>query len=140
LLIAELACKRLRSSEWHWRRTQVLVWVETTKSNDICKTCELNHWSRLHWAEVSWTNRLSHHHRISIKIMFSKILLVDSVVLEFLWHWWESDSFWKIWKRINEISLFEIGMEERATITKLAFSSLDPVSAWLGFVIGVYST
>ena len=141
LLVAELACERLRSSKWHWLWAQVLVWVETTKGNDVSEACELDHWLRLHWAEVGWADRLAHHHWLTIeRLTITGLLLVGPVVLELLWHWWESHSFWKIWKRIDELSSFDVGMEERATISELAFTSLEPVSAWLSLVIGVDST
>ena len=86
LLIAELACKRLRSSEWHWRRTQVLVWVETTKSNDVSEAGKLDHW--LWWHLVAWGE-------LVIVVVVSAVLLVLwSVVLWSFWHWWQSDAFW----------------------------------------------
>jgi predicted nucleotidyltransferase len=118
--------------ERHWLWSHVLVWVEASKSDDVGKVLDLNHWS--HWVEVLWT------HILTILSGIVKIVLFGSVVLEFLWHWWQSDSIWKVWKRINESSSLFVVVEEGASFTKLALTSSVEVLARLSLVVGVYST
>lgn len=129
LLVAELAGKRLRSSEWHWLWTQILVWVESAKSNDVSKAGELDHWLRWHLVVMGMS-----HVWLTIEVM-SLILSAGFEVLDLLWHWWKSHSFWKIWKWVNQSSLLLVVVIEGASIAKLAFSCFKPVLAWLSFVV-----
>lgn len=75
---------------------------------------------------------------ISLIIVSCCLLLL--VVFEFLWHWRESDTFWEVWKWIDELSLLLVVVEERASFTELAITSLEEVLAWHGLVVGVDCT
>jgi hypothetical protein len=83
---SELADEWLWSVAGGWAWTQVLVWVETTKSNDVSEAGKLDHW--LWWHLVAWGE-------LVIVVVVSAVLLVLwSVVLWSFWHWWQSDAFW----------------------------------------------
>jgi hypothetical protein len=72
------------------------------------------------------------------------VLVVVSLVLvetlHFLWHWRKGDTFWEIWKWIDELSFFSFGVKERASITELAFSFIHEVFARFSLVVRVDST
>lgn len=63
------------------------------------------------------------------------IVLLVSVVFEFFWHGWQSDSFWQVWQRINQGSLLQLVVVERATFSKLALTVLEEVSARFSLVV-----
>ena len=78
---SELAAEWCWSAEaggWAW--AQVLVWVETTESNDISEAGKLDHWLR--WHLIAWGE-------LVIVVVVSAIFLVLwSVALWSFWHWW----------------------------------------------------
>ena len=119
-------------SELGWLWCHVLVWVEAAKSN-ISQTLDLKNG---HWWLLSWRGEVGSFLVVS-EVTIGLLLLI---VLEFLRHWWQSDSFWEVWQGVNQFSLFLLRMIERASFTKLALTSLIPVLAWLGLVIGVNSS
>jgi hypothetical protein len=65
------------------------------------------------------------------------VLVVSTLVAmsDLLWHWWEGDSFWEVWKWIDQLSLINVTVVERASFTEWAFSFLFNVFAWLSLVI-----
>lgn len=75
--------------------SHILVWVEATKSHDVGKTRDLEHWNvSLHWREVGWADALAGSLSISLVEIASCFLLL--VVFEFFWHWRQSNSFRKV--------------------------------------------
>ena len=64
-------------------------------------------------------------------------MLIGLVILEFLWHWWQSHSLWKIWKWVNELSSFFVIMVEGAAIAEFALSGLVELFARHGLVVRV---
>jgi hypothetical protein len=59
------------------------------------------------------------------------------VLLHLLWHWRKSDTLWKIWEWVNELSSLLLGMIEGASLTELALALTEVVFAWLSLVVGV---
>jgi hypothetical protein len=59
------------------------------------------------------------------------------MLLEFLRHGWKSNTFWQVWKGVNELSLLYLFMIERATISILTLTSLRPIFAGNRLVIRV---
>jgi hypothetical protein len=59
------------------------------------------------------------------------------VVLHLLWHWRKSDTLWKVWKWIDELSSLLLSVVERASLTELALTFAEEVLAWLSLVVGV---
>lgn len=77
---------------------------------------------------------------VIITLIVVSCCLLLLVVFEFLWHWRESDTFWEVWKWIDELSLLLVIVEERASFTELALTSLEEVFAWHGLVVGVHGS
>lgn len=93
-----------------------------------------------HWLEV---HVVHHWHWLAILVVESSLvldLLVLSVLLQLLWHWWKSHTLWKVWKWIDQSSFLAIVVEERATVSELALTGLTEVLAWLSLVVGVDCT
>lgn len=77
---SELAAEWLWSEVGGWAWAQVLVWVETTESNDVSEAGKLDHW--LWWHLIAWGE-------LVIVVVVSAIFLVLwSVALWSFWHWW----------------------------------------------------
>lgn len=147
-LAVELQTLNLRlHSNWGW--AQVLVWIETSKSSHFSKACDLDEgwWLRVQGAELEWTDWwLSAVLRLVIEVVLGVIVVVVMVISALMTisnlfrHWWKSHTFWKIWKRINQISFFFIIVIEWATFTEWAFALFVNVSAWLSLVIWMDSS
>lgn len=58
-----------------------------------------------------------------------------AAVSDLLWHWWEGHSFWEVWKRVNQVSLLDVIVEEGAAFTEWALAFLFHVFAWLSLVV-----
>ena len=63
---------------WAW--AQVLVWVETTKSNDVSEAGKLDHW--LWWHLEAWGDL------VIVGVVSAVLLVLWSVALWSFWHWW----------------------------------------------------
>lgn len=78
---------------------------------------------------------------LTIRIIVVVLLLVVVVFIIISWGLnWKSDTFWQVWKWVDQLSLLNLLVIEGASVTKLAFSSLHEVLAWLGLVVGVDGT
>ena len=125
-------------------RAGVLVGIETTQSNNVSQTLNLNHWHLvLHGREVHWTDVLSTgrvRRSVSERLLLVVVVLLVLVVLEFLRHWRQSHSFGQVGKWINQLSLLQFVVVEGTTISELAFASLLPVLAGFSLVVGMYSS
>lgn len=82
---------------------QVLVWVEPTEGHDVSQAGQLDH----------WRSHLLGRVVLGLVVTFFILgVLLLLVVLKLVWHWWKGHTVWKIWKWINESSLFIIVVEE----------------------------
>jgi hypothetical protein len=127
-------------SEVHWSWGHILVWVESTettrKSSQISNRGDLDHLVLLVvWVELRWAHVAS---RVLMVLVVVSLVLVET--LHFLWHWRKGDTFWEIWKWIDELSFFSFSVKERASITELAFSFIHEVFARFSLVVRVDST
>jgi hypothetical protein len=74
---------------------------------------------------------------VVVSVVVASVLMV---VLHLLWHWWKSDSLWKVWKWVDELSSLLLRVIERAALAELAFSFVEEVLAWLSLVVRVDSS
>lgn len=65
---------------------------------------------------------------------------IETVLLEFLRHWREGDTFWKIGEWIDEASLLLGVVEEGAAFTELALAGVNPILARNRLVVRVNRT
>jgi len=56
-------------------------------------------------------------------------------ISDFLWHWWKSNTLWKIWERVNQSSSFLLVVIEGAFLTEFAFSIFKHIFAWLCLIV-----
>lgn len=78
---------------------------------------------------------------LSIRIVVVVLLLVVVVFIIISWGLnWKSNTFWQVWKWVDQASSLFFVVEEGAAITELANSTLHEVLAWLGLVVGVDGT
>ena len=123
----------------HWLRSlrsQVLVWVESTKSHDVSQVVDRDHLhSSLNWC-VKLSIWLGH---LTVVIVVSLLLLI-LVVLQFFRHWRQGYSFGKVWQWVNQLSLFTFAVEERTPFSKFALAIFNEVFARHCFVVGVDSS
>jgi hypothetical protein len=121
-------------SHWHWLK--ILVWVEPTEasgeSSELGQIRDLDHGSLL-LVELGvwWRSGVE----LSISLVVASTLLV--VMLHLLWHWGKSHTLWEVWKWVDQLSSLLLGVVEGASLTKLAFSLIEVVLAWLRLVVGV---
>lgn len=74
----------------------------------------------------------------TLKVLVSVIVSISAlvvVVLHLLWHWRKSNTFWKIWEWVDELSSFLLSMVERASLAELALTFAEEVLAWLSLVV-----
>ena len=128
---------------------KVLVWVKSTDGCKIGQVVNLDHRgdmslerskTKLHIVTLWWAWHLV---VVLAIVTFSTILVIRSVglmLLELLWHRWEGDTLWQVWKWVDESSSLFIIMIEGASVTELALTGLLEVLAWLSFVVGVNRT
>ena len=123
--------------ETNWHRRHVLVWVEsseiTRKSSQISDGGDLDHLVLVLvvvWVELGRRN-------IIVLVIAIVVSLLAVVALHLLRHWRKSDTFWKIWKWVDQLSSLSVVVIEWAAVTEFAFAS---VLARLSFVVGVNST
>ena len=128
-------------AHWHWRGSHVLIWVESTKATRKCSQLsevgDLDHRGLLLW-ELSILLSSS-----TIKVLVSIIVSISAlvvVVLHLLWHWRKSNTLWKVWKWVDELSSFLLSVVEGASLTKLALTFAEEVLAWLSLIVWVDSS
>jgi hypothetical protein len=107
--------------DWSW--AQVLVWVESTEGGHLSEAGDLDQgwWLVVQWAELEWGDGRAVAIEIVV-LLTAPVLVVVSIVVvlvlglvvisDLLWHWWQSDTLWKIWEWVDQISLLSIVMEE----------------------------
>lgn len=124
--------------ETHWHWTHVFVWVEssgsesTRKGSQISNRSDLNDRILVLIIIVLW--------RAVVVILVVIVVLSSGVVLHLLWHWRKSHALREVWEWVDELSLFVLIVEERAAVSKFAFSTGVKVLARHGFVVRVNST
>ena len=103
-------------SWWSW--IQVLIWVKSSESSKIGETGDLEQVGLVEGLLVEATLVVV----VAVLVIVVVLLLVVVVFIMISW-WlnWESDTFWNVWKRINQFSLLFWLMVERALITEFAF-------------------
>ena len=65
---------------------------------------------------------------------------IEPMLLQFLGHWRESDTFWQIGERIDKSSLLSVVVVEGAAFSELAVTVLAPVFARDCVVVRVHSS
>lgn len=135
--VAPLAAEWLWSREWHWGWSEVLVWVEASKSNNIGQARELDHWLWLDWAEMNWADggAINVLLIILVFVVVAATGFVLSEILQLFWHWGKGHSSWEIWKWVDELSSFLVIVVEGAAISELTVALFGPVSARNGLVV-----
>lgn len=135
--MSPLAAEWLRSRERHWGWSEVLVWVEASKGNDIGQAGELDHWLWLDWAEMDWADGRAVNVLVIILvfIVVAAVGFVRSEILQFFRHWRKGHASWQVWKWVDELSPFLVIVVEGAAISELTVAFFGPVSARNSLVV-----
>lgn len=131
--------------EWEWRWRQVFVGVETSNCSDVGNVRYLNHCVLLSIAADVLIRR-ERRKRVgtgvingiaALIIMVGSILvpIIETMLLEFLWHGGKGDTLWEVGEGIDEASLLLGLVIERASFTELAVARFLPVFAWNGLIV-----
>jgi len=117
-------------------RSEVLVGVEATQSHDVGQIRDADHGHGvLHGVVELWALRRVLLLGSVVRVSCCFLLLV---VFEFFRHWWQRDALWQVGQWVDQLSLFLVGVVERAAVAKLALSDLNEVLAGHSLVVGVH--
>jgi len=142
------ALKLSLHGNWSW--AEILVWVESSKGSHFSEAGNLDEgwWLWVQWAELEWTDgsaRVVGVGRVIVVLLVgvaTVVVVVSALVAtsDLFRHWWKSDSFWEVWKRVDKLSPFLFVVIERASFTEWALVLLLQVFAWLSLVVRVNGT